>query len=317
MNLIFCGSPEFAVPTLDKLLTENFNIDLVVTNPNEPVGRGYKKSSLPVKRAAEKAGLKIFQPAKLRDPVTERHLSIFHPDAIVVVAYGHIIPPWMIALPRLGCINLHASLLPKYRGAAPIQWALIQGERVTGVTTMKIDPGLDTGDILLQREIEIRDEDTTESLAERLSWLGAELMIETLRGLGRGEIVPRPQDSGLATFAPVLKKEDGRINWSLPADAIARRVRGLRPWPGAYTSFRGKNLRIWSAAPASGAVGAQGLAPLQTQLGALIPERGTLFVSCGDATWLETKELQLEGRNRMPAPDFLNGIRLAPGEKLA
>ena len=310
MNLIFCGTPEFAVRTLERLLVEKFIIELVITNPDEPSGRGYEKTPPPVKGVAEKAGLEIIQPAKLRDPGTEKLLSRFHPDAFVVVAYGHIIPPWMIALPRLGCINLHASLLPKYRGAAPIQWALIRGERTTGVSTMKIDAGLDTGDILLQREIPILDEDTTETLSERLSAMGAELMVETLRGLERGAIAPRPQNHSEATLAPILKKEDGRIDWSCPAEEVARRVRGLQPWPGAYASFRGKNLHLWSAAPASAD------APIQTEPGTLLPERRQLFVACGHGTRLEVKELQLEGRKRLPTLEFLNGVRIMPGEKL-
>jgi len=230
----------------------------------------------------------------------------------VVVAYGHIIPPWMIELPRLGSINLHASLLPKYRGAAPIAWALIRGERVTGVTTMKIDAGLDTGGILLKREVEIRDEDTTETLSDRLSAIGADLMVETLARLERGEIEPSPQDHALATLAPILKKEDGRIDWSLTAEEIARRVRGLRPWPVAYTAFRGKTLRIWSATPA--------LLPPESQdasdPGAIVVQGDRLFVACGQSTFLEVREVQLEGRKRLPARDFVNGSRLTSGEEL-
>ncbi len=312
MRIIFCGTPQFAVPTLERLLAAGFTIDLVVTNPDEPSGRSYERKPPPVKIAAEKAGLPVFQPAKLRDPATRELLAKFHPDAIVVVAYGHIIPPWMIELPRLGSINLHASLLPKYRGAAPIAWALIRGERVTGVTTMKIDAGLDTGGILLKREVEIRDEDTTETLSDRLSAIGADLMVETLARLERGEIEPSPQDHALATLAPILKKEDGRIDWSLTAEEIARRVRGLRPWPVAYTAFRGKTLRIWSATPA--------LLPPESQdasdPGAIIVQGDRLFVACGQSTFLEVREVQLEGRKRLPARDFVNGSRLASGEKL-
>jgi methionyl-tRNA formyltransferase len=310
MRLIFCGTPQFAVPTLEKLIAEKMTIELVVTNPDEPSGRGYEPKAPPVKRLALEAGLPIFQPAKLSPPETRAYLSEFHPDAIVAVAYGHIIPPWMIDLPGLGCINLHASLLPKYRGAAPIAWAIIRGERVTGVTTMKIDPGLDTGDVLLERRVEICDEDTTPSLSERLSTLGADLMVETLRGLERGEIIPRPQDSSLATIAPMLKKEDGKIDWSITAEEIDRRVRGLQPWPGTYTAFRGKKLLIWAARlavpPAPG--------PLEP--GTLAAGGGKLVVACGAGTGLEVRELQLEGRKRIPARDFLNGIHLLPGEKL-
>jgi len=309
MHLIFCGTPQFAVPTLEKLLAEGFTIELVVSQPDEPSGRGYEVKPPPVKQVAEKAGIQAFQPAKLKDPATQEFLSTFHPDAIVVVAYGRIIPPWMIELPRLGCINLHASLLPKYRGAAPIQWAIIRGETVTGVTTMKIDPGMDTGDILLVREIPIREDATTETLSESLSRIGADLMIETLRGLERGELTPRPQDPALATMAPMLKKEDGRIDWSLPAREISWRVRGLRPWPGAYSTFRGKNLHVWS-----GAVADAPPAPLEP--GTLLGGAGKLLVACGQGTQLELKEVQLEGKKRLSARDFLNGVHLQPGERL-
>jgi methionyl-tRNA formyltransferase len=309
MDLIFCGTPQFAVPTLEKLLAEGFQIDLVVSQPDEPSGRGYEVKPPPVKQVAERARIPVFQPAKLKDPATQEFLSKYHPDAVVVVAYGRIIPPWMIDLPRLGCINLHASLLPRYRGAGPIQWAIIRGESVTGVTTMKIDPGMDTGDILLMREIPIREDDTTETLSESLSRIGADLMIETLRGLERGELTPRPQDHSQATLAPMLKKEDGRIDWRLPAREISWRVRGLRPWPGAYSTFRGKNLHVWSAAVAA-------TPPSQLAPGTLIGGVGKLSVACGQGTQLELKEVQLEGRKRLSARDFLNGVRLAPGERL-
>ena len=310
MQLIFCGTPQFAVPTLERLLAEGFAIELVITRPDEPAGRGYGMKAPPVKQLAEKVGIKVFQPAKLKDPATQEFLCQYRPDVIVVVAYGRIIPPWMIDLPRLGCINLHASLLPKYRGPAPIQWALIRGERVTGVTTMRIDPGMDTGDILLTREEQIHEDDTAETLAARLSVLGADLMVETLQGLERGEITPRPQDHSQATLSPMLKKEHGRIDWSRTAQEIACRVRGLCPWPGAYTTFRRKNLHVW-AATVSPAPAASPLEP-----GTLAAERGRLFVACGQGTQLEIKELQLEGRKRLAARDFLNGVHLQPGEKL-
>ncbi len=310
MTLLFCGTPQFAVPTLEKLLAEKFAIELVITNPDEPRGRGYELQAPPVKQVAMRAGLRVFQPAKLKDPATVEFLSKFHPDAIVVAAYGHIIPKWMIDLPRYGCINLHASLLPKYRGAAPIQWALIRGETVTGITTMKIDPGLDTGDMLLKCEIPIRNEDTTETLSERLSPQGADLMVETLRRLERGDLVPQPQDNSLATLAPMLKKEDGVIDWALTAKEIWWRVRGLRPWPGAYTTFRGENLHIWAASPAANA------APPDAEPGMLLAEHGKLWVVCGQGTLLEVRELQLAGRKRLAARDFVNGVRLAPQAKV-
>jgi methionyl-tRNA formyltransferase len=262
-----------------------------------------------VKQGALQAGLTVFQPHKLRDPFTEAFVREYHPDAIVVVAYGHLIPAWMIELPRLGCINLHASLLPKYRGAAPIPWAIIRGERVTGVTTMKIDAGLDTGQILMQREIEIGDDDTAASLARHLSTSGAELMAETLERLGRAELRGRPQDPAQATYAPLLKKEDGRIDWRLRAVEIERRVRGLQPWPGAYTTFRGRNLQIWRASMAAEPDGTR-------ESGTLVAKEGKLLVVCGNSTGLEVVEAQLEGRRRVSGRDFLNGIRLRTGEKL-
>ncbi len=311
MKLLFCGTPQFAVPTLEKLIAQGHRVELAVCQPDEPAGRGYAVAAPPVKQLAERSGIPVYQPAKLKDPATVEYLSKFQPDAIVVVAYGRIIPPWMIELPHLGCINLHASLLPKYRGAAPIQWAIIRGERLTGVTTMKIDPGLDTGDILLKRQEEIRDEDTTESLAARLAVVGAGLMIETLSGLERGEIKPQPQDHSHATLAPILKKEDGRIDWTMKAEALAWRVRGLRPWPGAFTTFRGKNFHIGAARVADAG------APSPAEPGALAAEGTKLLVSCGDDSRLELSEVQIEGKKRLPARDFLNGVRLAPGEKLS
>ena len=310
MNLIFCGTPQFAVPTLEILLERHYSIELVLTNPDEPAGRGYEVQLSPVKRAAAKVGLPVFQPPKLRDPEAEALLSKYHPDAIIVVAYGHIIPPWMIALPRLGSINLHASLLPKLRGAAPIPWAIIRGERVTGVTTMMIDEGLDTGPILLSREEPIQDDDVTETLSARLSVIGAELVAETLEGLLQGTISPRPQDAGSSTLAPMLKKEDGVIDWTLSAEEISRRVRGLRPWPRAATTFRGKRLEIWMALPAPEA-------PAEAHLpaGTLRASEGKLRVATGGGSELDVMELQLEGRKRLAARDFLNGVRLAPGER--
>ncbi len=309
MNLIFCGTPEFAVPTLEKLVSQKFALNLVVTNPDEPSGRGYGLKAPPVKQAALRAGLEVCQPAKLKDPATVEFLSSRKPDAIVVVAYGHILPQWMIDLPRLGCINLHASLLPKYRGAAPIQWALIRGEPLTGVTTMRIDAGLDTGDILLKREVEIHDDDTSETLGARLSHVGADLMVETLQGLDRGDLSAQPQDHTQATLAPILKKENGRIDWSLSALEIWNRIRGLRPWPGAYARFRDKTLHVWAALrPAAGET-------MAIEPGSIVATRGKLRVACGQGSIVELVEVQLEGRNKMPVRDFLNGVRPKPGEK--
>jgi len=306
-NLVFCGTPAFAVPTLEILVKTGFPMRLVVTQPDRPKGRGMELVPSPVKQRALPLGLQIIQPDKIKDN-EEFHaqLAEVNPDAIIVVGYGRIIPQWMIDLPPLGTLNLHASLLPKYRGAAPIQWAIACGEKVTGVTTMQIDAGLDTGDILLQKEIPIAPKDRAETLAPRMAALGADLMVETLRGLQAGTLHPRPQDHTKATLAPILKKEDGRINFHLSAQEILNRLRGFQPWPGAYTSFRGKNLHIWGAQPVQRALAEN----------ELVAEGGQLIVGCGSGTALELLELQVEGKKRMPALDFIHGYRPRTGEEL-
>src|SRR5262250_806378 len=252
MNLVFCGTPQFAVPTLEKLANAGFNIRLVLTQPDRPKGRGLELVASPVKQSAEKLGLPVHQPEKIKTNEELRtQLESLAADAIVVVGYGRIIPAWMLEMPKYGNINLHASLLPKYRGAAPIQWAIASGEKTTGVTTMRIDEGLDTGDILLQRELGIFDDDTSETLAPKLAAIGAELMVTTLRGLQSEAITARPQDNEQARLAPILKKEDGRIDFGRTAQEIYNRVRGFQPWPGAFTTFRGRMLNITAAKPAS------------------------------------------------------------------
>jgi methionyl-tRNA formyltransferase len=308
LSLVFCGTPRFAVPTLEKLAASGSKILLIVTQPDRPKGRGLELVASPVKKSALRNKLPVTQPDKIKvNDEFRAQLTALNPDAIVVVGYGRIIPQWMLDLPRLGNINLHASLLPKYRGAAPIQWAIAQGETVTGVTTMRIDAGLDTGDILLQREIPIGVEDTAETLAPRLAAIGADLMVETLHALDAGTIRPRPQDPAQATLAPILKKEDGRADFSLSASEIFNRIRGLQPWPGVYTKFRGKNLQIWRAFPVDNALPAAG------QLHAA---GRRLLVGCGSNSSLEFLEVQLEGKQRMSASDFLNGYRPKPGEQL-
>ncbi|MGB6330156.1 MAG: methionyl-tRNA formyltransferase, partial [Candidatus Sulfotelmatobacter sp.] len=278
LNLVFCGTPGFAVPTLDKLVDAGFHISLVVTQPDRPKGRGLELVSSPVKRRALQLGLPITQPETIKNNETFRsQLSSLKPDAIIVVGYGRIIPQWMLDLPPLGNINLHASLLPKYRGAAPIQWAIARGETVTGVTTMKIDAGLDTGDILLQQEIPIAPNDTAETLAPKLASTGAELMVETLRGLQSGSIHPRQQDHAQATLAPILKKEDGLIDFSRPAAESLNRMRGFQPWPGANTKFRGKNLQLWRASALDRALPSSELKM----------EDDRLLVGCGQGTAIE------------------------------
>ncbi|MGA7366626.1 MAG: methionyl-tRNA formyltransferase [Candidatus Sulfotelmatobacter sp.] len=307
LNLVFCGTPGFAVPTLDKLVDAGFHISLVVTQPDRPKGRGLELVSSPVKRRALQLGLPIAQPEGIKSNETFRsQLSSLKPDAIIVVGYGRIIPRWMLDLPPLGNINLHASLLPKYRGAAPIQWAIARGETVTGVTTMKIDAGLDTGDILQQQEIPIAPNDTAETLAPKLASVGAELMVETMRGLQSGSIHPRQQDHAQATLAPILKKEDGLIDFSRPAAESLNRMRGFQPWPGANTKFRGKNLQLWRASALDRALPSSELKM----------EDDRLLVGCGQGTAIELLELQLEGKKRTSAADFIHGYRPAPGEKL-
>lgn len=308
MRLVFCGTPQFAVPTLEKLIEHGFDLPLIVTNPDEPRGRGYVLKPPPVKEAAARTGIEVYQPAKLRTDEAVSRITAARPDAVVVVAYGHIIPQWMIGLPPLGCVNLHASLLPRYRGAAPVAWAIIRGESVTGNTTMKIDAGLDTGDILLQEEMPIAPDDTAETLGRRLSVAGARLMVETLNRLQDGSVIARPQDHALATLAPLLKKQDGLIDWTLPAVEIARRVRGLQPWPVAHTTFRQTGLRLWQVHPVDNA---PALAP-----GELKTDAAVLFAGCGNATTLELAEMQLDGRKRLSGRDFANGVRLAPGERM-
>ena len=241
LDLIFCGTPRFAVPTLEKLVQSGHRVHLVVTQPDRPKGRGLELVASPVKQSALKLNLPVTQPEKIKTNEEFRaQLTAIKPDAIIVVGYGRIIPQWMLDLPPLGNINLHASLLPKYRGAAPIQWAIANGESVTGNTTMRIDAGLDTGDILLQQELPIASDDTSETLAPKLAAAGADLMIETLRGLQAGTIHPRPQDSAQASLAPILKKEDGQLDFSRTAAEIYNRLRAFQPWPGAHTKFRGK-----------------------------------------------------------------------------
>ena len=306
-TLVFCGTPAFAVPTLEQLVQAGFAVPLVVTQPDRRKGRGMDLALSPVKQRAVQLTLPVSQPDKIKNNDEFREqLAAIKPDAIIVVGYGRIIPSWMLDLPPLGNLNLHGSLLPKYRGAAPIQWAIARGESVTGVTTMRIDTGLDTGDILLQKEIAIAQDDTAESLAPRMAVVGADLMVETMRGVQAGTIHSRPQDHSIATLAPILKKEDGQIDFHLTALEILNRLRGFQPWPGAYTSFRGKNLHIWSA---------RAMARTLAE-GEIAGDGGRLIVGCGAGSALELLEVQMEGKKRMPAADFVHGYRPQAGEKL-
>jgi methionyl-tRNA formyltransferase len=308
MDLVFCGTPQFAVPTLEALVEHGFKVCLVVTQPDRPSGRGMTLAAPPVKLCATDLGLPIVQPDKIKNaPEFRAQLESLRPKAIVVVGYGRIIPQWMIDLPPLGNINLHASLLPKYRGAAPIQWAIASGETVTGITTMRVDAGLDTGDILLQQEVPIAATDTAVTLAPGMAIAGARLMVETLRQFAAAEITPRPQDHARSSLAPILKKEDGRIDFTRSAREIHDRLRGFQPWPGIYTVFRGKHLQVHAAGPLEG---------FPSRPGVLTVEQHRLVAGCGGETGLELLEVQLEGKKRMSALDFVNGHRPKPDEKL-
>ena len=282
-------------------------MQLVVSQPDRPRGRGMEMTASPVKQRALALGLPVAQPEKIKSNQEFRaQLATLQPDAIAVVGYGRLIPGWMLELPRLGNINLHASLLPQYRGAAPIQWAIARGETTTGVTTMRLDAGLDTGDILLQKDSPIAPDDTAETLASRLAATGAELLVETLNRLQSGKIDPRPQNHSQASLAPILKKENGEMDFHLTAGEIYNRLRGFQPWPGAFTNFRGKNLNVWAAKPVAYAAAR----------GQLRVEGDRLIVGCGEGTALELLEVQPQGKKRIAAPDFIHGYRPRNGEQL-
>jgi methionyl-tRNA formyltransferase len=306
MRLIFLGTPAFAVPTLEAVARKH-EVVSVITQPDRPKGRGQELAASAVKQAAMRLGLPVYQPERIKRPEAQAHLAALAPEMMIVVGYGQIIPQSVIDIAPRGIVNVHASLLPKYRGAAPVQWAIVNGETRTGITTMQINAGLDTGDILLEREAEIGPEETAVELGERLAAMGAELLIETLDGLARGTITPKRQDEAQASYAPILKKEDGALSWNEPVTAIHNRVRGLVPWPGAHTRFRGQLLHIWRARVESDRTA---LAPGQVLA-------GTGFrVACGDGGVLELLEVQMEGRKRMGGEAFANGQRLRENEIL-
>jgi methionyl-tRNA formyltransferase len=308
VTLIFLGTPTFAVPTLDALVSTGHHVLAVYTQPDRPKGRGGQLAASPVKEAALRLALPVFQPERIRRPETVEQLRALNPEAMVIVGYGQIIPQSIIDISPRGIINVHASLLPKYRGAAPIQWAIANGEHRTGVTTMRINAGLDTGDILLKWETDIASDETALELGPRLAQAGSNLLVETLKGLADGTITPQSQDSSQATLAPILRKEDGQIDWTWPARKIFNRARGFLPWPGAYSLFRGQIFHIWRARVASEAIAGPP--------GRLVPEKKRLFVVCGEGTALELLEVQTEGRKRMPIEAFLNGQRLNENEIL-
>lgn len=306
MRAIFLGTPQFAVPTLERMVAAGHEIPLVVTQPDRPKGRGNAVAMSPVKDAALRLGIEVYQPERVRRPEAVERLRAIAAEIMVIVGYGQIIPRTILDIPPRGILNVHASLLPKYRGAAPIQWAVANGETVTGVTIMKIDAGLDTGDMLRKAGTAIGENETSVELSPRLADMGAALLVEVLAGLDA--IVPEKQDPAAATLAPILKKEDGFIDWSRPAREIHNRIRGLQPWPGAYTTFRGQPLQVWSSLVTAGRTG--------LPVGTLAPERRRLYAACGDGLFLELREVQAVGRKRLPGDVFANGARLAQHELL-
>jgi methionyl-tRNA formyltransferase len=285
MELVFLGTPEFAVPTLEHAIAAGHRVLAVFTQPDRPKGRGGQLAASPVKLAALRHGIPVYQPERVRRPDSVELLRAMNPRAMVVVGYGQILPQSIIDIPPLGIVNVHASLLPKYRGAAPIQWAIANGETRMGVTTMRIDAGLDTGDMLLKWETAIGPEENALELGARLADAGADLLVQTLAGLDDGTIRAEPQDSTQATYAPILKKEDGRIDWTMSASQIFNRMRGFLPWPGAYTSFRGQGMHVWKERLADAAG--------EGTPGGLAEEAGRLLAECGGRTMLELSEVQL------------------------
>lgn len=296
------------MPTLERLMNAGHEVLCVVTQPDRPRGRGQDLGASPVKQMAISRSLTVYQPERIKRPEAQQYLAALHPELMVVVGYGQIIPQAVIDIAPRGIINVHASLLPKYRGAAPVQWAIVRGENRTGVTTMQINAGLDTGDMLLRAETEISPEETAVEVGERLSRMGGDLAVETLDALARGAIVPEKQDEALATYAPILKKEDGRIDWGLSAVEIHNRVRGLVPWPGAFTQFRGQTLHVWKARPCA--------AHVSEAPGRIFRRQQSVCVACGSGAALELLEVQMAGRKRVSAEAFANGQRLTEGDFL-
>jgi len=312
MILVFLGTPQFAVPSLERLIAAGHEVRLVVTQPDRPKGRRQELTASPVKEAALRHGIEVYQPERIRRPEALDRLRAVSPAAMVVVGYGQIIPQTIIDMAPLAIVNVHASLLPELRGAAPIQWSIARGCESTGVTTMRIDAGLDTGDMLLKWSTEIGPEETAPELSARLAEAGADLLIQTLAGLESGGIRPVPQNDAAATYAPILKKQDGAIDWRCPARAIHNQIRGLQPWPGAWTSFRGQSLHLWRARLS----GRQWDTAPGTILAGTAHHEPGVFAVGGDGAALELLEVQLEGRKRMPAGVFANGHRLTNDDRL-
>jgi methionyl-tRNA formyltransferase len=308
LRMVFCGTPQFAVPTLKFLLTQpDFEIVSVITQPDRPSGRGMQLKFSPVKEAALAAAMPVHQPEKIRAAESRAMIEQLAPDVIVIIAYGQIIPASLLTIPRLGWINLHGSLLPKYRGAAPIQWAIANGETRTGLTSMRIDAGMDTGEMLLTAQTQIGADETTPQLAERLAEMGAPLMVKTLRALAEGTLLSHPQQKDAATYAPLLKKEDGRIDWNRPAREIYNRMRAFTPWPGSFTAFRETVCQIMGVPAPSVNPGA---IP-----GTIRFSEGALLVACGEATEFRVLSVKLAGWQVSDTPDFARSVRLTEGER--
>lgn len=319
MKVIFMGTPDFSVGTLEMLIQAGHEIVLVVTQPDKPKGRGKSMQFPPVKEAALAHGLEVYQPKRVRELACIEYLKKQEADIIVVVAFGQILPKEILEMPRYGCVNVHASLLPKYRGAAPIQWAVINGEKITGVTTMRMDEGLDTGDMILKEELTLKEDETGGSLFERLAQVGAELCVKTLEVMEQGTAVYTPQNQEEATYTTIIKKQLGEINWTKSAQEIERFIRGLNPWPSAYTYLEGKTLKIWKAF-----VKEETISDVKPNFE--IEQRidsGTIVNITKDSIEVQTgqgilvlKEVQLEGKKRMCVDAFLRGFHLEIGKKL-
>jgi len=308
MHLIFMGTPDFAVPSLRALVNAGHRVSAVYTQPDRPSGRGQKLTASPVKQTAIELGLPVEQPAKLRAPEVVAALEAAKPDAMVVVGYGQIVPRSILAIPPLGIVNVHGSLLPKYRGAAPIQWSVANGDTETGVTTMLINAGLDTGDMLLKASCPIGPDETTPTVWNRLAEMGAELLVETMQRLEAGTLQPEPQDDSQSTYASMLKREDGLVDWQRTAQDIYNRYRGFQPWPGAWTWFRNGRLQIKEMRPADETVPTPG---------ALAVRGKRLFVGCANGGSVELLRVQLEGKGPVAVEAFLNGAQLQPAERFA
>jgi methionyl-tRNA formyltransferase len=310
LRIVFCGTPDFAVPSLRRLAERSeFSIEAVIAQPDRPRGRGQHISSSPVKEAALELGLHVYQPEKIKSESSQEFLKRVAPDAVVIIAYGQIIPGRLLTIPRLEWLNLHGSLLPRYRGAAPIHWAIANGETITGLTTMQIDAGMDTGPTLLRSEVAIGPDETSPELAARMSHIGADLIAESLLQFDRGEISPTPQENSQASYAPILKKEDGRINWGLSSQQIYNRMRGFTPWPGSYSTFRGQTCHLWGRPEVASVATADATA------GQIVQSGKEIRVVCGESTILRIDSVQMEGRKKLSATEFANGARIAVSER--